>query len=97
MLRVSELLNIEYPVLQGAMGVISNPKLVAAVSEAGGFGILATAFATEAQFVRDQVRSTKELTNKPFGANLFAMNPKALEFATVISLNAKDITRDDSF
>ncbi len=40
MTRVAELLNIEYPVLQGAMGVISNPKLVAAVSEAGGYGFL---------------------------------------------------------
>jgi enoyl-[acyl-carrier protein] reductase II len=85
MSRVSELLNIEYPILQGAMGVISNPKLVAAVSEAGGFGILATAFATGTQFVRDQVRSTRELTSKPFGANLYAMNPKALEFAAVMA------------
>ncbi len=85
MTRVSELLKIEYPVLQGAMGVISNPKLVAAVSEAGGYGLLATAFATDAQFVRDQVRATKDLTNKPFGANLFAMNPKALEFAAVMA------------
>lgn len=85
MTRVSELLNIEYPVLQGAMGVISNPKQVAAVSEVGGYGLLATAFATDAQFVRDQVRATKELTNKPFGANLFAMNPKALELAAVVA------------
>jgi enoyl-[acyl-carrier protein] reductase II len=50
MTRVSDLLDIEYPVLQGAMGVISNPKLVAAVSESGCFGILATAFASDAQF-----------------------------------------------
>jgi enoyl-[acyl-carrier protein] reductase II len=85
MTHVSELLNVAYPVLQGAMGVISNPEMVAAVSESGGFGILATAFATDAQFVRDQVRATKELTNKPFGANLFAMNPRALEFAAVIA------------
>ncbi len=85
MSRVSELLGVEYPVIQGAMGVICNPELVAAVSEAGGYGLLATAFSTNAQAVRDQVRSTKELTNKPFGANLFAMNPKALEFAAVMA------------
>jgi len=85
MSRVSELLGVEYPVIQGAMGVICNPELVAAVSEAGGYGLLATAFATDAEVVRDQVRSTKELTNKPFGANLFAMNPKALEFAAVMA------------
>jgi len=85
MSRVSELLGIEHPVIQGAMGVICNPELVAAVSEAGGYGLLATAFATDAQTVRDQVRSTKELTSKPFGANLFAMNPNALEFAAVMA------------
>jgi enoyl-[acyl-carrier protein] reductase II len=85
MSRVSELLGIEHPVIQGAMGVICNPELVAAVSEAGGYGLLATAFATDAQVVRGQVRSTKELTSKPFGANLFAMNPKALEFAAVMA------------
>ncbi len=85
MSRVSDLLGVEYPVIQGAMGVICNPDLVAAVSEAGGYGLLATAFATDAEVVRDQVRSTKELTNKPVGANLFAMNPKALEFAAVMA------------
>ncbi len=85
MSRVSELLGVEYPIIQGAMGVICNPELVAAVSEAGGYGLLATAFATDAEAVRDQVRSTKERTRKPFGANLFAMNPKALEFAAVMA------------
>lgn len=85
MSRVSELLGVEYPIIQGAMGVICNPDLVAAVSEGGGYGLLATAFATDAQVVRDQVRATKKLTNKPFGANLFAMNPKALEFAAVMA------------
>jgi enoyl-[acyl-carrier protein] reductase II len=85
MSRVSELLGIEHPVIQGAMGIICNPELVAAVSDAGGYGLLATAFATDVQVVRDQVRATKELTSKPFGANLFAMNPKALEFAAVMA------------
>ncbi len=85
MSRVSELLGVKYPVIQGAMGVICNPELVAAVSEAGGYGLLATAFATDAEAVRDQVRSTKALTNKPFGANLFAMNPKVLEFGAVMA------------
>lgn len=85
MSRVCDLLGVEYPIIQGAMGVICNPELVAAVSEAGGYGLLATAFAVDAQIVRDQVRSTKELTGKPFGANLLAMNPKALEFAAVMA------------
>ncbi|MBU0514461.1 MAG: nitronate monooxygenase, partial [Proteobacteria bacterium] len=83
--RVTELLGCRYPIIQGAMGVICNPELVAAVSEAGGFGLLATAFAQDPGFVRDQVRATKRLTGKPFGANLFVMNPLAAEFAEVLA------------
>jgi enoyl-[acyl-carrier protein] reductase II len=85
MSRISELLGSQYPVIQGAMGVICNPELVAAVSEAGGYGLLATAFAEDPQEVRDQVRKTKELTDKPFGANLFVMNPLAAKFAEVLA------------
>ncbi len=85
MSRISELLGSQYPVIQGAMGVICNPELVAAVSDAGGFGLLATAFAEDPQEVRDQVRKTKELTDKPFGANLFVMNPLAAKFAEVLA------------
>lgn len=84
MSRISELLNVEYPIIQGAIGVIGNPKLVASVSEAGGFGLLATAFATDVEFVRDQVRSTRAITMKPFGANLFTMNSMSLDFAAVL-------------
>lgn len=85
MSRVTELLGCRYPIIQGAMGVICNPELVAAVSEAGGFGLLATAFAQDSRIVRDQVRATKKLTDKPFGANLFVMNPLAAEFARVLA------------
>ena len=73
--RVTELLGCRYPVIQGAMGVICNPEFVAAVSEAGGFGLLATAFAEGDDVVREQIRATKKLTDKPFGLNLFVMNP----------------------
>ena len=82
---VAEMLGCRYPVIQGAMGVISNPELVAAVSEAGGFGLLATAFATDPQRVREQVRDTRKLTSRPFGANLHAMNPLAGQFAEVMA------------
>jgi len=67
------------------MGVICNPELVAPVSEAGGFGLLATAFARDPEAVRDQVKATKEITKKPFGANLFVMNPLAPKFAEVFA------------
>jgi enoyl-[acyl-carrier protein] reductase II len=85
MSRMIELLNCRYPVIQGAMGVICNPELVAAVSEAGGFGLLATAFATDPEVLRAQAQATKKLTDKPFGANLFAMNPLVEQFAQVLA------------
>jgi enoyl-[acyl-carrier protein] reductase II len=82
---VTELLGCRYPVIQGAMGVICNPELVAAVSEAGGFGLLATAFAEDPEVLRNQIRDTKQLTNEPFGCNLFVMNPLAQEFSKVLA------------
>ena len=85
MSRVTELLGSRYPIIQGAMGVISNPELVSAVSNAGGYGLLATAFANDPEFVRNQVKATKALTDQPFGANLHAMNPLALQFAEILS------------
>jgi len=83
--RVTELLGCRYPILQGAMGVICNPELVAAVSEAGGFGLLATAFAADLEAVRAQIRATKKLTSKPFGANLQVMNPRSQELAQLLA------------
>lgn len=82
---ISELLGCRYPVIQGAMGVICNPEFVAAVSEAGGYGLLATAFLTDPGKLEAQVAAVKRLTDKPFGANLMAVNPKSLEFAEVLA------------
>jgi enoyl-[acyl-carrier protein] reductase II len=67
------------------MGVICNPELVAAVSEAGGYGLLATAFATDLEVMRTQIKATKKLTDKPFGANIFAMNPLARDIAQLLA------------
>lgn len=85
MSKVTDLLGSQYPIIQGAMGVICNPELVAAVSEAGGFGLLATAFAKDTEAVREQAKVTKKLTNRPFGANLFMMNPLTENFAKVLA------------
>jgi enoyl-[acyl-carrier protein] reductase II len=82
---VSVLLGCKYPIVQGAMGVISNPEMVSAVSEAGGYGLLATAFLTDPDKLKVQIEETKKLTDKPFGANLMAMNPKSLEFAEILA------------
>ena len=82
--RVAQLLGVRYPVIQGAMGVISNPEMVAAVSKAGGYGLLASAFLRDPQQLRDQIRAVKDLTDRPFGANLMAMNPMSMKFAEVL-------------
>ena len=81
---ISELLGCRYPVIQGAMGVICNPEMVAAVSEAGGYGLLATGFMSDPELLIESIQDVKKLTDKPFGANLMAMNPMSATFAEVL-------------
>ncbi|MEG1584647.1 MAG: nitronate monooxygenase, partial [Anaerovorax sp.] len=66
MINICELLNIQYPILQGAMAWIADSSLAAAVSNGGGLGIIA-AGAAEPHWVREEIRKTKKLTEKPFG------------------------------
>jgi NADH:quinone reductase (non-electrogenic) len=68
--RVTKMLNIEYPILCGAMSFITRAELVAAVSNAGGFGILPSAHFETPQGLREEIRKTKNLTDKPFGVNI---------------------------
>ena len=77
--RVCELLGIEYPIFQGAMAWISFAPLVAAVSEAGGFGIIGGTILNPDQ-MRAEIRKVRELTNRPFGVNIIslAMNMSAM-------------------
>ncbi len=81
--RVTELLGIEYPIIQGGMAWVAEYHLAAAVSNAGGLGIIGAASAP-AEVVREQIRKAKELTDKPFGVNVMLMNPNADEVAQVI-------------
>lgn len=81
--RVTELLNIKYPIICGAMGAVSEPELVAAVSEAGGMGVLQTA-GLKGEVVRAHVKRTKELTDKPFGVNIAIISGNAKEVFEVI-------------
>ena len=81
--EVTKLLNIKYPVFQGGMANIAEHNLVAAVSNAGGLGILAAGGMTAEQ-VRAEVRKTKELTDKPFGVNVMLLNPEAPKIAEVL-------------
>ena len=78
--RVTGLLGTEYPVIQGGMAWVAEYHLAAAVSEAGGFGIIGAGGAG-ADFVREQIRRCRELTDKPFGLNIMLMNPEADEIA----------------
>ena len=72
--RVCEILNIEKPVIQGPMAWISTAPLVAAVSNAGGLGVLGVGFAPES-FIREQIAETRKLTDKPFGMNVIMIPP----------------------
>ncbi len=92
MTKINELLKCKYPVILGAMGNICNPELVAAVSEAGGLGLLATAFAPDPEFVRAQIKDTKKLTQKPFGANLQVMSPHTPKIAEILAEEGIGIT-----
>ena len=82
---VTDMLGCRHPIILGAMGVICNPELVAAVSEAGGYGLLATAFVQDVDLLRGQIRETKKLTGHPFGANIFAMNPLVNKFIDILA------------
>ncbi len=81
--KITELLGIEYPIIQGGMAWVAEHNLAAAVSEAGGLGIIGAGGAP-ADFVREQIRSVKEVTDRPFGVNIMLMNPEADAIAQVI-------------
>ena len=81
--RVTELLQIEYPVIQGGMAWVAEHHLAAAVSEAGGFGLIGAASAPP-EIVREEIRKAKELTDKPFGVNIMLLNPNAAEVAKIV-------------
>lgn len=81
--RVSQLLGVEYPVIQGGMAWVAEHNLAAAVSNAGGLGLIGAASAPP-EVVREEIRKTKELTDKPFGVNVMLLNPNAEEVAKVV-------------
>lgn len=81
--RITELLGIEYPIIQGGMAWVAEAHLAAAVSNAGGLGLLGGASAP-AEVIRDMIRQCRELTDKPFGVNVMLMSPYAREVAQVV-------------
>ena len=81
--RVTELLGIEHPIIQGGMAWVAEYHLAAAVSEAGGLGLIGGANAP-GEVIRDYIRKTKERTSKPFGVNVMLMSPYADDVAKVV-------------
>lgn len=81
--RITDLIGIEYPIFQGGMAWIAESTLASAVSNAGGLGIIAGGSAP-IDYLRDQIRKTKEMTDKPFGVNIMLMSPNAEELAKLV-------------
>jgi enoyl-[acyl-carrier protein] reductase II len=81
--KITEILNIKYPIFQGGMAWVSTYTLAAAVSNAGGLGIIAAGGA-DGEYVRNQVRKIKEFTDKPFGVNVMLLSPYAEAVIKVI-------------
>ena len=72
--RITEMLNIEHPIIQGAMLWLSRAELTAAVSNAGGLGIISAATLSSVTSLREEIRKTKGLTDKPFAVNITLLN-----------------------
>lgn len=81
--RVAELLEIQYPIIQGGMAWVAEYNLASAVSNAGGLGIIGAASAP-AEIVREQIIKCKAMTNRPFGVNIMLLNPNADEVAQIV-------------
>ena len=81
--RITELLGIQYPVIQGGMAWVAEHHLAAAVSAAGGLGLIGGANAP-GEVVREEIRKARELTDKPFGVNVMLMSPHADDVAKVV-------------
>ena len=81
--RICDMLGIQYPVFQGGMAWVADASLAAAVSNAGGLGLISSINAgTEA--VRNEIRKCRELTDKPFGVNIMLQAPNAGEIAEMV-------------
>lgn len=83
-MKINELLNIEFPIIQGGMANIATGKFAAAISEAGALGIIG-AGGMSADKLRAEIRECKSLTGKPFGVNIMLMNPEADRMAEVVA------------
>ena len=87
---ICDILGIQKPIFQGGMAWIADARLAAAVSEAGGLGLISS-FNFGTQAVRDEIRRARELTRKPFGVNIMLAAPNAAEIAALVVEEGVDI------
>ena len=93
--KICDMLNIQYPIFQGAMAWIADHAIAAAVSEAGGLGIIAAGNAP-ADWLRAEIRALKEITSKPFGVNIMLLSPHAEDVAKVVVEEGVTIVTTDA-
>ncbi len=82
-MKLNELLNIKYPIIQGGMANIATGEFAAAVSNAGGLGLIASG-GFDAERIREEIKKCREKTDKPFGVNLMLMNPDVDNIAKML-------------
>lgn len=81
--KLCQLLDIEYPIIQGGMAWVATAELVAAVSEAGGLGVIGAGQAPP-EWLEEQITKIKSITNKPFGVNVMLMSPYADQVMEIV-------------
>ncbi len=84
--KITKLLGIKYPIIQGGMAGVSEAVLVSAVSNAGGLGTIGSGFSTPA-ILEEEIKKTRELTDKPFAVNLLMQNPNVGDLVKVVIKN----------
>jgi len=82
---ITEMLGSRYPIIQGAMAGYSNPEMVAAVSDTGGYGLLASGGLSGEDELKAQMEAVRKMTDKPFGVNLMAMNPNSPKYVDIVA------------
>ena len=94
--RICDLLGIEHPIISAPMGSAAGPELAAAVSEAGGFGLIGTGTSPSGARLREQINIARELTDKPFGVGFISSSP-GLEEAIQVALDERVAAVSHSF
>jgi len=85
MSKLLEMLGSRYPIIQGPIGSLNSPQMIAAVSEAGGYGLLGAGFLNDGDTLRRLIDDVRKLTDKPFGANVVLLNPSCGEFLKILA------------